>query len=276
MAWLKCCGIELAGVVSLPNPPSSEHRDIGHVGEAASGKTVVTRIARKRDLKFTTRPLSADDAAAWEALITGEGHVFSFDVSEYSSKGLGPSIIDNLGPIVSVGSIAAPKYGAKFVGFDIDQTLDLDGIVPATAPWTWAAWINNNGVFADYVWHHVVIRSDGKRWLDGVRNDSVIPLGFDFTDGDLHFSGGFDPPPVGIDDLVVFPALWPEDWPAQVYRAGVAFGAAPFLSMAGDMVREAATRTMICKSVSEKFLIANVGDGMERDVRTLEFDLAEV
>jgi hypothetical protein len=269
VSWLKVNGIELARVVAAFSTPEGKRRDIGDKGEAADGTTRITRQTRKRDLNLELVPLSRADALAWEGLLTGEGHVWSFDVSSYSSKGLGPTVFT--GSLES--TTPSPKYGAKYLQLDIDE--DASFVFPAYAQWTISLWFQNGSGVYSGAWHHAVARSDGARWIDGARNDGFA---FDGTSVILTFNGttlqltGPDPGPAYVDDLIVVPYLWPLNWAHQVYSAGAAFGSTPFLTCAGDVISEASTRRMICAESSEQILIA----GGERDKRRLSFSLLGV
>lgn len=269
MSWLTINGIELSGIVALDSP-EGPRRDIGGAREAASGRSSLTRQARKRDLRFETVPLSGGDAFAWEALLTGAGHVWSFDVSRYSSKGVGPSFSD--GTLESTSP--APKYGAKYLRLVVDATLEY-ALGAAFAAWTASMWVFNAN--AENAWTHYVVRSDGAKWVNGVRSDSYA-LSVNFTGSDGLFTVvGPDPGPANVDDLVICPGLWVDDWPAQIFAAGRAFGAAPYLTAAGLLVPEAATRQMLCARCDEQIMKVNLGtgDGLAADVRKLNVELRE-
>jgi hypothetical protein len=271
MSWLTLNGIELSSVVALDSEPTGARREVGSVTEAADGTLVLTRQARKRDLRFDTIPLSGSDARAWEALFTGEGHVWSFDVSKYSSKGLAPGDAD--GTLET--ATPSPKYGAKYLELIIDATINWNLGADFVSAWTVAAWMNNSSVFGDSAWHHFGVTSDGDTFVDGALDETPpVPVTLSLVAGVLQLVGP-DPGPVHIDDLVAFPAVWPADWFAQVAAATAAFGSTPYLTAAGLLVPEAATRSMICTSCEETIMLANLSDGLGRrqDVRTLSVEL---
>jgi hypothetical protein len=268
VSWFTVNGIELARVASHPSPPTGERRDIGAQREAADGSAILTRQTTKRDRKFSLKPLSGDDAFAWEGLLCGDAHVWSFDSSLYSSKGLAGVATD---PTVIVQAVEK-KYGANALIVPSGQQF------AATLPWdveagTVALWVRAEADAAFHYW--VFQRSAGKFWLDGVLTGS-LPTSGDMLDvtGAVVTLGTPDDWTY-FDDLVVCPYVWPDDWPLQVCNAGQPFGLAPYLTCAGDLVPEAATRRMICAGVSDRVTIANLGagDGLERDVRQLEVQL---
>lgn len=275
MSWFKVNGIETKKVAALARPPTGARRDIGRQVEAVDGTTVVTRQARKHDLKFETVPLSGSDALAWEGLFSGEGNVWSFDSSVYSSKGVGG------GGAGSSLQTTYKKYGAKALKLagGGGSTWVSSGLQAPTANYTIALWAAHASALT---FHHYAMTFDGSteiKWIDG-----VLSPGFDFDDlavaplGELVLSTGtFGDEDCYFDDVVFCPYLWPADWAAQVAAAGAPFGASPFLTCSGDLVREAATRTMIGRpGVSDKIAKLGLGSGgLTSDVRTLAFDLAE-
>jgi hypothetical protein len=270
MSWLKINGIEMARVVALSGDPSGTRRDIGSKSETASGAMVVTRQTSKRDLKFTTKPLTGAQAFAVEGLLMGDSNVWPFDAHYYSSKG-----------VVGTASAAPPDvqvqattklYGAGALEVADAETwqtpLDTD------LPWTVAVWGKGEG--GGDPWVHYVARSDGAQWVDGLRNDSFTMSGVFSTPTNTLIVGGIPGVAKFFDDLVVSPFLWLEDWAEQVFEAGAPFGQAPFLTASGDLVREAATRTMVGTDVSEKVIVAGLGGSLQRDARVLSVDLKGV
>jgi hypothetical protein len=273
VSWLTVNGIELARVAALGSPPAGARRDIGGTHEAADGSLVITRQARKNDLSFETVPRSGAEAYAWEQLLTGAGHVWSFDSHFYSSKGLAPSAISN-----SVVTTADPVYG---VG-SCEQTavtgyVSYAALAAGATKWTVMVW-RKVGFGA---WTHYVVTSAskaaGQAYVGGVLSvDATAWLTVTTSTGTVKVDAGVST--TWIDDMVICPYVWLDDWPAQVFAADAPFGPTPFLVAAGDLVREAATRRMLCEKCDEKVLKANLGDGdgMTSDLRTLGVELKEV
>jgi hypothetical protein len=264
MSWLTVNGIELAGIVSLGDA-SGERRDIGASDVASDGSMRITRQTRKRDHKFTTKLLTGADAFAWENLLVGEGHVWSFDSSFYSSKGM-PGIGSSAPPDVEVQS-SVKKYGAGALKVVGGESWATSGIA-VTAPWTVSVWHRvDAGGFV-----HVVRRSDGAVWHDAVRDDTPVDGDPAEGAGEIQLANSAGSAHY-YDDLVVCPYLWLDSWARDVANAGYAFGLTPFLTCAGNLVREVATRRMLCSSLSEKMAIAGLGGSLQRDARTLSFEL---
>lgn len=267
-AWLTINGIELAAVVALKDGVDGPRRDIGSKGEASDGSIILTRQTRKYDQKFRTVPLSGPDAAAWEGLFTGVSHVWSFDVSKYSSKGRGPNAGSG-GTLESTSPM--PVYGAQYLRLPAAAGIVYPGVY--ATDWTLATWLQFPGLIDE--WTHYVETSDGRHYKNGVRDESfVLAPTFTFAAGDLTISNGSGFV-LDLDDMVVSPFLWPSDWPAQVAAAGVAFGPTPYLTAAGLLVREAATRKMVCEKCDANITKANLsdGNGLAPDVHELEVEL---
>ncbi len=267
MSWLTINGIETSGIASIGGAPAGTHRDIGAQHEAADGSLSLTRQVRKRDLKLETVPLSGSDAYAWESLLVGEGQAWSFNASLYGSKGTGPSTSTG-----ASSSATFPKFGAAScrltatTGTVSYVALPIDG-----ADWTVAVWRSTNGT----TWNHYVVTSEGQKWVDGVRNDAASTTWLTVTTSTGTVKLDAAGTTTDIDDLVVCPYVWLDDWAAQVYAAGVAFGATPILTAAGLLVPEADTRSMVCVKCDERIMKANLsdGNGLAPDVRVLSVEL---
>ncbi len=266
-AWFTVNGIETKGIVTIASQPAGDRRDVGAQHGAADGSLTVTRQVRKRDFKFATTPLTAARARAWHGLLTGEGHVWSFDSHLYSSKGLPGTTLFPLDVLVQT---TQKKFGAGALSVAFGETLEMD--VDAGDEWTVSVW----GRGSSAPWYHYVARSDGAQWVDGVRNDAAeIELGvFNVTSGVLRLEvlGGSIQTQY-YDDVVFCPYLWPTDWAAQVYASGQPFGPAPFLTTAGLLVPEADTRTMLCSKCDERIMMATIDGARHADLRELMVEL---
>lgn len=237
MAFLLANGFNLGAVIAA-SEPKGDRRIIGNAAAANDGTMRVTRQSTKRDLSFTTVPLSDPDAFVWESFFTGEGETWSFDSSVYGSKGLGPTGGGGYS-IVAGGA----KFGASKLRLVAGGVLALvgagqhsSGRADAGSPVSYAVWR-----FESAAWHHYVIRSDGAKWVDGVRNDaaattwaivSLVSLGL------ANIAGGNE----DYDDLTSWPFLIPTTWPAILAAATSAYCPQPYLDLSGDQVPELLTR----------------------------------
>lgn len=262
MSWLTINGINAGTLASSADEPTGERRDIGGESEAADGSLQVTRQATKRDFSFGSVPLSGLDARAWEGLIRGEGHVWGFEspLNLYSSKGKA-LVASDPAPDVEISGPNA-KYGSMGLFVANGSYVQADDVLGST--WSLVLWGN---VGAGY--QHFVIRSDGAKWEDGVRNDALVTTDWLLTTGgDLRLlATGFD---AAFDDVVLLPYLVPTSWPAQLEAKGSAFPNTPFVEVAGDVVREAASRTMLGKTSESVMKVAS-----SSDLRKLSIELRQ-
>lgn len=235
---LELNGINLGSIMAAANEPEVEQRDIGAVSTAVDGTSRVTRSARKLDLSFMSVPLTTAAAHAWRCFLTGEGEVWSFDANLYGSKGTAASAITN-----AVQSAGAAKFGAGklSVGATTGSITFLAAINSwgNSSAWTVGVWRYEGGA-----WHHYLVRSDGAKWLDGVRDDAATTTWMSVSNGSVTITNTTGSA-VLYDDLVVLPFLVPEDWPAQWVAADAAFGLLPFHAATGEWVTEQATRTVM-------------------------------
>lgn len=243
MTVLSINGINAGAFLAVSQEPKGGRRDIGNEGQGSDGSMRITRQTRKRDLSALSVPLSVTDANVWESLIIGEGDVWSFDTSLYSSKGLGPSAM--VGGVNTTQQTASSKFGTGRL-----QVADTSGSIsyPAainlfgnTANWTVCVWRSIDGAFS---WQHYVVRSDGAKWADGVRDDATSTTWLSVSSGvvtitnTLFFTNLYD-------DLIVLPFKVLDAWPPQIYARATAYPPTPYLDLTGDMITEQTTRRVL-------------------------------
>lgn len=159
---------------------------------------------------------------ACRQLLEGAGHTFPFDADFYSSKGLGTSATAGT-PVIST---AGPKRGAG--------NLDCTG-AGATATWATglgSAWTVFAWVLYPSAWNHFVIRSDGAKWLNGVRDDAAYSAWLSVASGSMTLSLK------NIDDVVALPYSVPDAWPSLLYaeQNARAFSLLDRIRIGGDAV----------------------------------------
>lgn len=258
MAILKVNGINIGGVIATAEEPKREVRDIGNRSQATDGTTRMTLVARKRDLKFKSVLLSRVVAYVWDCLFSGEGETWSFDVNLYGSKGTGPTVAS--GALFSAGSA---KFGAGKLALANGGTFSVPAAINTygkTGEWAVMVFRSTD---AGSTWTHYMVRSDGVKTVNGVRDDLATTtwLGVSGATVSLTNSSGST---VHYDDLVVLPYLALEDWPLQSMVS--AFSSLPFVNLSGDMVQEVATRTVI-GTVSDSSVRVAVGYMSKLDVQ---------
>jgi hypothetical protein len=270
LPWIVANGLELAPLAGTSSEPKGERRDIGERDQAVDGTLRATQQTRKRDVKFTSVPLIQSDAMAWESYLTGEGHSWSFDtLGLYSSKGLPPTAI-TAATVVSSGSGYVPKFGGKFLLLGAstgtvswaNATLNTFG---SGAPgWTFSVYRFNDEADAGYV--NYVFRSDGAKWVNGVRNDAYnFSAWFAVSSGHitLTWNGGADD--IAFDDMFLLPFKVLDSWPPLFAARTAAFSPLPYLDVTGGLIAEQATRRVI-GSVAETLVATASGTRSRLDV----------
>lgn len=252
-------GINLGPLILAVEEPRESLRDIGETSVAADGSTRVSRSRRKRDIAFRTVPLTDAEAHAWLCLLTGEGEAWSFDASLYGSKGTGPSTYTN-----TAQGAGVTKYGTGRLSVGATTgTITFSGVVEnawgGSTSWTVMFWR-----YEGTAWVHYVVRADGAKWLDGVRNDAASTLWLDVADGNVTIENTTGAA-VLYDDLVVLPFAVLDTWPAQVHAAAAAYGSVPVARATGDMVTEAASREVL--GVVEETSYMLTGAGVRKQLR---------
>lgn len=265
MAWLAINGLNVGAIAAVGEKPKGERRNIGDVSEAGDGSLRMTRQTQKIDVKFTSIALISSLAYAWTSLLTGEGERWSFDTSEYGSKGTPPS--SSVYSLIAGGA----KFGAGLLRLPATTgTFSLLGVLAnsfgSSLEHTMMVWRLETAV-----WHHYIVRSDGAKWLDGVRNDGVSTTWFTPAAPNMviaNTSGSAQ----DYDDLVVLPFKIPDAWAPVLGVATTAFSALPFLNATGDLVNEQATRRVL-GTVNETVLRAVSGGATQKDMKQLEVEL---
>lgn len=246
MAVLKINKLNAGAIIAAAEEPKHEWRNIGGEAIATDGTLRVTAKARKRDLKFKSVPLTVATSFAWASLISGEGEVWSFDSSLYGSKGSAPST--NVG---CTFELSVPKYGAGRLNVPATTgsiAYPITVMVGDSTKWSAAFWRSTD---SGATWTHYVIRSDGAKWVNGSRNDAASTTWFSVTTSTASITNTTGSA-VKYDDLVLLPFLVLDDWPSQMYSAGVAYVPAPYLDLEGDLIDDG-TRRVLGK-VTEAFV----------------------
>lgn len=246
-----------------------DQEDIGETHRAEDGTPLFNRRATKRRWGYRTIVQPAATALALRDLVTGKGHVVSFENQNlYSSKGLAPNSVGGNTGIISTAPGA--KFGTYYLHGHTSDNLVTWIAFTSTSPWTVGLWY-----YEAATWKHLVRRSDGAKWFNGVRNDAgatpfltvsngVVSVGEEGVDGKF-------------DDLVMLPTSVPDDWPAQMYAFNTAFPDLPSLKASGESIEQNATISV--KGVAGK-LSAVVGNSLgtgtkQKNLQSFAFRLDE-
>jgi hypothetical protein len=125
-----------------------------------------SRQAIKLDSTVESVPMTASDANAWERLIRGEGHVWSFDAVLYSSQGLAP----NAG-YTALNEAVTWKFGTSKLRVDtaIGWPVGNYGTAPTIIFWKYRDDNTNN-------WDHYVYYGSGVVYKNGVSVSTPTPF----------------------------------------------------------------------------------------------------
>lgn len=245
--------------------PSETPREIGQRGRAFDGTARVSRRATKREWSFDMLPQSQDDAIAYEGLIRGDGHVWSFDASLYSSKGLSPSAQSGTVAL----STSSPKFGAKNLALSGSSVASSISWQPGIgSEWTVALWR-----FASSVWTHYVLNSNGTKLVNAVSSPDADVSWLTVSAPNLSLSDT-TATAIRYDDLIFFPFVIPAAWVGTLYGKSVAWTDAPKLTASGDALYP--DKTVFGEVTGVKQVSAVVGGSFADNARVLSVSLVEV
>lgn len=238
-------------------------RKRAYLGSMRSSQTVI-----KRTWDVSLKPAIQSDADAYEGLIQGLGHSWSFDVDLYSDK-------KGLGKKAQTGTVTPAVAGGKF-GNKVQ--------IAALSNVTWAAGLPTTSYtvmvwrLETAVWHHYVVRKNGgttNKWKDGASNDGVATTWLTVNGSGDVVLGDVAVGPDDFDDLVALPYVIPSSWPAAIFAAGVAWQPLPELGVSGTMTSLATVPClgMVQEEPPEPFPVAGV---WQVGGRRLQFTLEEV
>jgi hypothetical protein len=249
MALLLVNGINVGGIIAATEEPKGPRRDVGEVAPAADGSLRITRQTRKRDQNFKTVPLSHADAYAWEALFIGEGELWTFDSAAgtgapgvYGSKGSPP--VSLVG--VTISTAATPKFGNGKLQLATGNSFTINGsttnIFGGTSEWTVLVWRSTDGS----TWTHYIVRSDGAKWVSGVRNDAASTTFISAGSGNaaLVNSEGANR---FYDDLIILPFKILDSWAPTLGTMAASYCPPPYLDLSGDLVPEQTQRRSLAQ-----------------------------
>jgi hypothetical protein len=205
----------------------------GESSRAFSGTPRRSWRATKREWRLHTGPLSNTDADAFQRLIDGEGHHWSFDLDHYSDKGLSASSANGT---VTAGNA---KWGSSRLR--CNNVVEGFQIANPNSAWTVMFFRSTNATTTAYT--HYVIRSDATKWVDGVQNNGASTSAFFSNSGTstLTFNLGNGAALNDFDDVVFLPYTPPTSWMPTLYtfNNAQAFSALPRLTATGTVLKNA-------------------------------------
>lgn len=261
MPFAKLSGLEIPCSIDQGQRGREE---IGSRRRAPNGKLHLTRVAVKNSWPLKLAIQQAADAEDYARWILGEGHTFPFDTNVYSSKGIGPASVAN----ISIQGAAKFGAGAALVTGSVSMGLLADaGNTKATAL-IWKRRVDNSA------WDHYAFRTDGSKWKNGSTTaDSTPWLTLSGTGVTLDKDGADNSQ---VDDLVFFPYELPAAWIVTLTTAAAAaFSLLPFLTLEGDLVAPASSRSVAGEIGSEEIVPAVLGGALRSNAKRFDFTLHE-
>lgn len=167
---------------------SEGRSSFGRLESSYLGRPTRGHRAHGRAISFAALYLEQEDADTLEGLLEGRGWHFPFDVDAHSDNGIGPD--SGTWSILPRPPVSDGVFGGGYLVVSATTTWDL------TLPevFTVLFWRD-----VDAVAEHVAVRSDGAKWIDGVRNDAAITTELAVGSGAVALAAG------AYDDLVVLP-----------------------------------------------------------------------
>lgn len=165
------------------------------------------------EIEGTALALTREDADCLEGLLSGRGHYFPFDLDAHSTAGLGPDTAASGNWSIQAGSAGLAGdgiFGGGYLNVAATKSITWDTELPR-GRWTVMFF---KGVSPRSDGTHFVVRADGAKWQDGVRNDAAVTtmLVVDEDLGAVALTAG------DYDELVVLPFLASDDFIEWFYR----------------------------------------------------------
>ena len=199
----------------------------------------------------------------WEGLLHGRGHHWSFDADPWSESGVGPQP----GSTFSMTSGGA-QLGAGYLTVTAGNHIEFDARLRVDR-WSVCYWRNSSA------WEHVIVRSDGAKWLDGTRNDALSTAELTVSNGIVRFDGAIE-----VDDLTVFAFHCAEIFLENFYswtNSGNAGPPMPEFDVYGDWLEDASPVRVVGKLATQRYKSRWNPDGNFRNnYRSLGVELFEV
>lgn len=269
---------EFLRVSGIPVPVlegEARHRPtaIGEVERAEDGTKLVSRRAIKEAFSIRVAHQAPSDGIAWKKLFMGEGQVWSFSTSPYSSKGLGPTNADD-----TAWTNAEAKYGAGSLEMVGGNGQFIANPLPAGGTkWTVMCWRKvDTGAWVHYATTST-LKAAGDAYVDGVLNASEPTSWLTVTpaSGEIDIQADATDTTY-IDDLVVLPFEAPASWFAAHVAYGAAFSQLAKLDIDGDLVDANVGTKTVCAEVTGVDLVAGYLDGVYyQSIRVLDVELEE-
>lgn len=212
MASLKILGWEIPAVsIVRRNPP------VGERSPTLLGGLRNRKMAHRIELDITTAAMTSEDAECLLGLLSGNNHVFPFNADLWSTIGLPP---------VTGWTASISATQSKFGGYSASITSITWPVAFVESPGVWTVLVSRwNGSS----WDDYVVRSDGAKWINGVRNDATSTTWLTFNTGAGTGAIALTGSPTYYDEVCFFPFMVSTTFATSVYafRATTAMPTTP-------------------------------------------------
>lgn len=179
----------------------------GDLGAGFAGQRQRASRIAVRSLNVEATYVEADDADTLECLLEGRGQHMPFDLDAHSSSGLGPdTAAAGAWEIVPRPPMTDGMFGGGWLR--VTSSIVWDTELPDDR-WTVMFW---RDVAPASGAEHIVVRADGAKWLNGVRDDALSTPELTVDEGAVALSAG------DYDDLVILPVSACATFVEQFYR----------------------------------------------------------
>lgn len=170
-----------------------------------------SRLPSRETFIGRTSPLESDDAATLRGLLSATSHVVACDVNAWTSTGVGPVVASTGNWSLGVRPAGAAPGAGHGRGY-LTVTTAIGWRIALPAEWSVMFWRD-----VTTVPEHVVVRSDGRVWTNGVETGTALEVEV-ASDGTLALGAGV------YDDIVAMPFLASAPFVVAFYRATTGAG----------------------------------------------------
>lgn len=143
-------------------------------------------VGRLSEVSFSTPPITQAEAHSIAGMLSHKGHYFSFASDSWSDRGLG----------LDTGSLTVGAGGLSGAG---QAALGTSSVTynPEFRDYKWTVcYARDDGITEE----HIIVRSDGAKWVDGVSNDAATTSELVVSNGAVALTNAFD-----YSDLMFLP-----------------------------------------------------------------------
>lgn len=224
MVWASLNGWTLKAKANQANLERAFHSPHGR---AWSAQPTGIRRGTPRRWQGQGCLMEPECADTLDALLLGRFHRWALNVDLFSTTGLGPAP----GYTATIGAIGSGRLAnsraVTITSVDFQTSLQ-------SGKWAIGAWL-----YEASAWVHYWVRSDGAKWVDGVRNDaaSTTWLSVAAEGGAFSIAGGVVVDEIQVIELNACDEALEAFYTWMAAGSGQAFSDAPYLVLDGDVIR---------------------------------------